>query len=114
MNTISSNRNRWLLLAISAFICISIHFIQYNWTLHARLNLLLQGYVFCHFEPPSELKTSPPLLPAEFVSTLVYNNGSCVGYLNPYGDFRTVSDVAHSVPQSNRFINTTIILFYAE
>jgi len=60
--------------------------------LHTRFNMLMRGYVFCHLEPPNKDKVNPIVDQVEFVSFLVYNRGRYVGYVNPYGEFRLISD----------------------
>ncbi len=49
----------WLLALAIAWLCLAL--IHSNWNLHARLNLLTRGYVFCHLVDPGA--TDRPALP---------------------------------------------------
>jgi hypothetical protein len=110
----TSKRKAWLLLFVVALASVFVHALQHNWTLHARLNLLLRGYVFYHLEPPDHVENLPVSQRSEVISKLVYSRNTCVGYLNPYGTFVQLGN-AHSWDslQSNA-LTTTVILFYLE
>jgi len=82
-----NHRRPSALLLVAAAGVLFFYLCQNNWTLHARLNLLLHGHVFCRLESPDKLNELSALRPTEFVSKLVYAKGAYVGYLNPYGDF---------------------------
>jgi len=103
------------LLLILAVGCLCAHLLQYNWTLHARLNLLLRGHVCSQLKPPGSGKELPAARPPELVSEWVYEGGRCVGYLNPGGHFVPISDVAVGWnAKSDSDMATTIVLFYSK
>jgi len=91
MRMIFQRRLAWTLLLTVAFICILSHLFQTNWTLNARLNLLLDGYAFSHLEPVDKIKEFPTPAPIEFSTFLVYDGKKYVGYLNNSGDFKPIS-----------------------
>jgi hypothetical protein len=101
----------WVLLLVAAAGGLFFYLAQNNWTLHARLNLVLHGHVFCRLESPEKLNELPPPRPTEFVSKLVYAKGTYVGYLNPYGDFISASKGALDWEVQRKI---TMVLFILE
>ena len=77
-----------------------------NWTLHARLNLAVSGYFICHLEAADETSFEHIPPPRYFASFLVYNHGKYIGYLDPYGDFRSI---ANDDDTQQPFLQTTQI-----
>jgi hypothetical protein len=94
---------------------LSLDLLQNNWTLHARLNMLLRGYVFCRLESPGRIEQLP-LRPAnEFVSKLAYKGHTYVGYLDPYGNFVPTSNTSiDRDAQASRNMVTTVVIFYSK
>jgi hypothetical protein len=82
----------WALLLATAFICILSHLFLTNWALNARLNLLLDGYVFCHLKAVDQVKEFPTPEPIEFSTFLVYDGKKYVGYLNTSGNFVSITE----------------------
>jgi hypothetical protein len=99
---------------ITACSCLFLHVLQASWPLHARLNLLLQGYVFYHLESPNRSNYGYISHSQGFVSKLVYNHGAYVGYLDPYGNFRSLSETGTLDSLNRRIMTTTMVLFYLE
>jgi hypothetical protein len=100
------------LFLVSLLACIIFHLLQYNWTIHARLNLLLQGHGFCRLQSPGKMKEQSLPQPTEFVSKLVYDGGVYVGYLNRYGDFIPAGRTSVGAPVGG--LTLVIILLYGE
>jgi len=113
---IFQRRLAWTLLLTVAFICILSHLFQTNWTLNARLNLLLDGYAFAHLEPVDKIKEFPTPAPIEFSSFLVYDGNKYVGYLNTSGNFVSISE---NNPEkiglvSHQQVIKVVVLFYLQ
>jgi len=111
MHTCFGRRKQLLLFCVAILGVVFAHCLQYNWTLHARLNLLLQGYVFCRLESPDSAILQLPVRPSEPVSKLVNSRGEYVGYLNPYGDFIPLSSTEKFEFRGGK---TIAILHYSE
>src|SRR5713226_6645793 len=111
MSKSTNSRRIWLLLVIASSCWLLVHSLRYNWTLHARLNLLLRGYVFSHLESPTQVNGLPAPRQMEFVSKLVYKSGVYVGYLNTYGEFRSASDTGNVDLLNAQFVTTNVALF---
>src|SRR6185437_4840724 len=77
----------FVLLVVAASLCLLSILCRYNWLAHARLSMLLRGYIFCQVEVPPDFSNAPDFHPNGFVSGLVYARGVCVGSLNGYGAF---------------------------
>jgi hypothetical protein len=75
-----------------AIVFVCIHLVRTNWYLHARVSVLLNGYIFCHFESPDHLNQEVVPIKNKFVSNWVFVNDACVGYLDRYGDFVSAID----------------------
>ena len=114
MSAKSGNQNTWILLIIVASSCFFVHLVRCNWTLHARFNLLLQGHVFCHLEPPSQFKEPPITNTIGFISKWVYLDRKCIGYVNPYGEFISTGMVGRLDPLNNNAMVSILCLFYLE
>jgi hypothetical protein len=105
-------RTAFVIFLFAVASCVLLHLLQTNWTLRARLNLVLGGLVFCNLESPDQVNQPPVPAPPEFVSKLVYKGGIYKGYLNRYADFVSVED--STPPGTIRGMNTVIILHYAK
>jgi hypothetical protein len=114
MGSTLSKRWTWMLLMIAALGLLFVHLLQYNWTLHARMNLLFRGYVLCHLQSPSQMKPPSEPLPPMFVSKLVYANGVCVGYLDRYGYFLPISNAGNRDQLNAKTTTDVVILFCLE
>ena len=109
MKTVPTKRRLVMLLLIAASGCLLCHLLLSNWNMHARLSLLLRGYVGCHL---SEMDTSSNSLAIhEMASKLVFSLGVYVGYLTPYAEFVSRSDTnSDSSVAFHRQFRTTLIL----
>lgn len=112
MKSFATKRNLVMLLITIALGWLFVHSLRSNWTLHARLNLLLRGYVFCHLED----RFKGPLTPSgtAFVAKWVYSHDACVGYLNPYGGFVSFSESGAWNPLDSKTMIENVVLFYTE
>ena len=113
MRTTLANRRIWIIAIISAISWSLVHCIRYDWNVHARFSLLLQGHVFCSLESPSQFK-EPPVASAGFVSKWVYTRGACIGYLNRYGDFVSSANAGTWDPLKSGVMAVDAVLFYLE
>jgi hypothetical protein len=106
------DRRLVVILFVAAALFLLSALCRHNWFLHARLNMLLRGYVFCQVEVPPDLGKVRDFHPTGFVSGLVYAKGVCVGSLNRYGAFvlRNETDIS----TDEREARTEIILFVSE
>src|SRR5438132_13586051 len=88
------------------FFCVAgflfFYGLQNNWTLHARLNLLLHGQLWCRLVSPSAVKEAPlPHHTSGFIAMLVYENGKYLRSLDSYGNF---------IPITSNDVNWTVHL----
>jgi hypothetical protein len=100
----------WLLALAVAW--LALQFIQSNRDLHARLNLLLHGYVFCSLEEPgaSQHITVPT---NEMIWKLVCKRGACLGYFDLSGQFVALNKNPTNWDDRTRVsVTTDIALFY--
>ena len=106
-------KGKWIvLLLIGAFVFLLSGACRHNWLLHARFDMLLRGYVFCHVEIPPDLSQLAEPKPTGFISALVYQNSTCIGSLNRYGTFVLRNETAAS--QDEREAKRGIVLFVLE
>jgi len=94
MTTIKSvkRRRKWIYLSTALLIGCLSQILLTNWTLHARLNLAVSGYFVCRLEPADQHSFEHIPAPRYFASFLVFNQGKYIGYLDRYGDFRSIAN----------------------
>lgn len=107
--------DRWKISILigAAVICFLSDSLTRHWILYARLNLFLNGCLFCHVESPHDI--SKLANQSESVSKLVYKNGAYVGYLNRYGMFVSVPEqnAGDGMPEAFREnVRILVTLFY--
>jgi hypothetical protein len=100
----------WLLALAVGW--LSLQVVQSNRYVHARLNLLLHGCVFCSLaEPDTSQQITLPT--NEIVWKLVYKGRSCVGYLDLSGRFVALTESAENwQAQIRKNAVIDIALFY--
>src|SRR5437773_167447 len=87
----SSKSSSWKRSAYAAVASLSLALlclgVLRDWNLHARFNLLLHGYVFYELRVPNGTGDFANVGNNQFVSRLVYCDGKCIGFLDPFGQF---------------------------
>lgn len=104
---------KWIALTIALLACLFSHLLLSNWTLHARFNLLLHGYLFVELKPPGQYEGLSTERVPSFVSRWVFKENECLGYLDRYGNFISESRSENWDGLDARTIVATAILFYS-
>jgi hypothetical protein len=73
--------------AVSLVILFSCFEIIHNWSFHARLSLLINGYVLCQLRAPASVEDLELTRDNQMVSKVVFCRGHYVGALDPFGEF---------------------------
>jgi len=72
-------------ILLAAAVCLVLIFAGRSYKLETRIHLLSYGYVFCHLVPADQVDTAE--LPHVLVSRVVYQDRTCIGYMNRDGYF---------------------------